>query len=621
MENFNRSLSGIRFTYIIVLVLVSIISYLSYKKIQTLLKVSEIVNQTNIVLAELENSISILKDAETGQRGYLLTGDSLFLKPYYMAHAEEEASLKRLETLVNGNTTQEKDLKLFKQMARTRLAFLAKLVSDYANGPISKAELYKGKVLMDNARLQIRKMSNHEKNLLAIRSRQLENETIFAPVMLFILTGCTCLILALSYFKIISELKQSNELQERLKNKEADLTMALENLEASKNREVILQTVKRFELISNTMPQFIWTADKEGVLNYFSQSVFDYTGFTNEEIFKIGWLEIVHPDDREENIREWLAAVSTGEAFTFEHRFRNKNGEYRWQLSRALPQRAENGDIETWVGTSTDIQDQKLFASYLEKSVAERTAELLAANHKLEESNAELAQFAYVASHDLQEPLRKINTFISRIEEYEKDLPAKTTDYFERIRNAARKMQQLISDILAFSRTSENDSKYEPVDLNEVLNFSIDGLSNIIASKKAKINAVELPEINGVPYQLEQLFSNLINNALKFSKENIPPIISITYHEAGMEEIASIEGLQKSVYHKIVFSDNGIGFEQEYADRIFNVFQRLNSKDAYEGTGIGLAIVRKIIANHKGAIRATGIPDTGATFEIFLPKG
>ena len=159
----------------------------------------------------------------------------------------------------------------------------------------------------------------------------------------------------------------------------------------------IKESEKRFRLLADSMPQHIWTSDTKGNLNYFNQSVYDYSGLSVEQIKKEGWIQIVHPDDQERNITEWMQSISTGKDFLLEHRFRKHTGEYRWQLSRAIPQRDENGKIQMWVGTSTDIQEQKVFTNELGEQVHRRTRELAESNVELSKINKELQSFAYIS--------------------------------------------------------------------------------------------------------------------------------------------------------------------------------------------------------------------------------
>ena len=395
----------------------------------------------------------------------------------------------------------------------------------------------------------------------------------------------------------------------------------IRDITAEKNHRVELEeSEQKFRLLANSMAQQVWTADTQGNLNYFNQSVFDFSGLTLEQIIKGGWLQIVHPEDREENIQQWIKAISTGKDFLFEHRFRRYDGEYRWQLSRAIPQKDEHGNIQMWVGTSTDIQNQKIFANELERQVQERTKELAQNNIELEKTNKELEAFAYISSHDLQEPLRKIQTFATRLLDKEyNNLSENGKDYFRRMHNAAERMQTLINDLLAYSRTNTFERKYEKINLNKMIEEVKEDMQEELLQKNATLEAAQLCEINIIPFQFRQLLHNLISNSLKFSNPNRAPHLKIKNKIGKGIEFKNNKLLDSTTYCHISISDNGIGFEQHFSEKIFELFQRLHGKNEYNGTGIGLAIVKKIVENHNGIITAKGQLNKGATFDIYLP--
>ncbi len=508
-----------------------------------------------------------------------------------------------------------------------------------------------------------------------------------------------------------------------------------------------------FRLLADSMPQFVWMADVNGNLNYFNQAVYDFTGYTTAMMVEQGWISIVHPDEREENTRKWQEAVHTGEEFIFEHRFRNGLGDYRWQLSRALPQKDRYGNIQRWVGTSTDIQAQKNLFGQLEMQLLDGSQELSKLNEslfirnnifaqaeenaligsyawkmqtgelefsdnlfrlfgfqpnefepsfekyhslihpddkeqvmkdgvatmntrqlfgniyriitkhgetrhfrstgkffgegenlmlivtvqditqdrllneilkiknlQLQRTNEELESFNYIASHDLQEPLRKIQAFSQRILQKEGDRFSEITqDYFSRINAAAARMQHLINALLSYSRADASREEIRKIDLEILLQQVVGELQEIIEEKKATINFNQLPTITGIGIQVQQLMINLISNAIKYSKPGIAPIINIGAMVVVGEQINNAAADQKRHYWNISVSDNGIGFEQDYEHKIFELFQRLHSNDDYPGTGIGLAICKKIIRNHQGFISATGRPGIGAVFNIYFP--
>lgn len=389
-----------------------------------------------------------------------------------------------------------------------------------------------------------------------------------------------------------------------------------------KNRQqILMKSEQKFRLLADSMPQHIWTSDALGNLNYYNKSVFTYSGLSKVEFEENGWLQIVHPDDREENIKAWMKAVRTGNDFLLEHRFRRHDGEYRWQLSRAIPQKDKDRNIQMWVGTSTDIQDQKEFTNQLENQVLERTAELESKNKDLINMNIELQSFAYISSHDLQEPLRKIQTFASRLADLdEQNISAKAKTYLNRIEVSARRMQTLIQDLLTYSRTNSADRVFVLTNLDEIAEEIKSDFSERIEETNAVVNFNPLGEATVMPFQFRQLLHNLIGNSLKFAKKDQVPYVEITARRIkGAELNIKIDQPDKTYYH-LKIADNGIGFDDSYKERIFEVFQRLNTESEFSGTGIGLAIVKKIVENHKGIILANSEKGQGATFDVYLPE-
>jgi PAS domain S-box-containing protein len=241
-------------------------------------------------------------------------------------------------------------------------------------------------------------------------------------------------------------------------------------------------------------------------------------------------------------------------------------------------------------------------------------------NVELERQNEELASFTYIASHDLQEPLRKIRTFSSRIQLKEKDrLSEEGKDYFDRMIRAALRMQNLIDDLLNYSRTNTTELEFIAEDLNHILDKVKQDLHDDIHEKKASINSERLPVLTVIPGQFHQLLLNLLSNAIKYCKPDIPPRIDLKADRIAAGEL-SYEGILPGyAYWKISITDNGIGFDQQYSGKIFELFQRLHGKSEYQGTGIGLAICKKIVQNHGGIITATGQPGIGSAFNLFIP--
>lgn len=253
----------------------------------------------------------------------------------------------------------------------------------------------------------------------------------------------------------------------------------------------------------------------------------------------------------------------------------------------------------------------------LEQKVAERTKDLLIINAELQRSNTELQQYAYIASHDLQEPLRKILTFSRIVTERYLDQMPEAASYMNRVIAASERMRRLINDLLNYSRLTEV-LQFKRTDLNEVLRETLSDLELTIKEKDASFTIDNLPAAEVVQLQLKQVFQNIISNALKFSLPGKPPQIKIQ-SELVDEKSFTSPPTAAGKYFRLTISDNGIGFEEQYLDKIFTLFQRLHGKDEYSGTGIGLAIVKKIVDKHNGILTARSGEGEGASFIMVLP--
>ena len=240
-------------------------------------------------------------------------------------------------------------------------------------------------------------------------------------------------------------------------------------------------------------------------------------------------------------------------------------------------------------------------------------------NLELAQINAELASFSYIASHDFQEPLLKVETFSDRILKSNDKLSADTNDYFQRILSATGQMQSLIIALLDYSQINSSDFTFETADLGKLIGEVKNELKEIIEETHAVIECAPLTALQVIPVQFKQLVTNIFLNGIKYRKPDSPPGIKIRGAIAAGAELRGMPLKQDASYYRISIIDNGIGFEQEFAEKIFELFQRLHSKSEYEGTGIGLAICKKIVQNHKGFIRAESAPGAGSIFTVYLP--
>jgi PAS domain S-box-containing protein len=316
------------------------------------------------------------------------------------------------------------------------------------------------------------------------------------------------------------------------------------------------------------------------------------------------------PDDRESGLPQKLLGVATNEGRATHEGWRmRKDGTMFWGSVVLTALHDEHNNIIAFSKVTRDLTERKL--------AEERTQKYLV---ELEAQNRELEQFAYIASHDLQEPLRKIQTF-TEIMEKNMENEAVAKKYLHKIHSSANRMTELIKSVLHYSRLSNANIVLEPTDLNVILeNIKID-LEVLIEENNAVISSDELPVIDGIPLQLHQLFANLITNAIKFSETDSSPEITISSTTVSGDHVAQYhDSIDTDLdYAEIVFKDNGIGFEQQYASKVFTIFQRLHNQESYPGTGIGLALCKKIVDNHKGHIRVETELGEGAAFYIYLP--
>ena len=390
-------------------------------------------------------------------------------------------------------------------------------------------------------------------------------------------------------------------------NKNGALFLLVNDITERKEKDTRLRSVLE------SLPQISWTADEDGGIDFFSQGWHAYTNHPLENSMGDRWNAMVHPDDLALFLPRYCDAIQNKAIFQHPFRLQQSNGDYRWHLCRAVPVPGSKRRPPSWAGTFTDIHQQVLVTEELEKKVRERT-------RQLEERNAELAQFVHVSSHDLQEPLRKIKTFSNMIKDESYELLAPNSKHFlDKILTTSERMSRLLKDLLNFN-SLRGDIDLEDVKIAAVINHVREDLELIIAQKDAFLEVDKMPSVKGNLSEIKQLFNNLISNSLKYMAAGTRPHIRITAHEMSVEDLQRYPNLSTSTSHvEIVVKDNGIGFEQQYADQIFSLFQRLHGRSDYEGNGVGLAICKKIVVNHGGEINAISQPGQGAEFHIILP--
>ena len=379
-----------------------------------------------------------------------------------------------------------------------------------------------------------------------------------------------------------------------------------------------------------------WTMDLDLGKVYYGEPVAAWFGIPSGSSLEafFGLMPAADAQRMQEVIASAIAPGSGG-VIGIEHRVRNPaNGRQRIIHSRAQVVGGMEGSNPKIAWTGRDVTIDREVNAALEEQVQMRTEELAAAveelratneelaqaNEQLVSSNEELAQYAYVASHDLQEPLRKIQVFTGMVGNAKELLP-QTKATIDKINSSAARMSLLIQDLLTFSRLLKSDRLMRPVSLGDLVKDVWDDFELVVAEKNATIEVGELPMIVAVSLQMNQLFTNLISNALKFTAAGRTPHIRITSQPAAYDEVKRYisKPLSFAVYHRITISDNGIGFEPQYQEQIFEVFKRLHGREFFPGSGIGLAICRRIAANHHGYLYASSEYGEGSTFHILLP--
>jgi PAS domain S-box-containing protein len=395
--------------------------------------------------------------------------------------------------------------------------------------------------------------------------------------------------------------------------------------------EAVKESEERFRMMANLVPLTIWTTDTGGYCNFLSVRWKEATGQPVEQGLGEGWIGFIHPEDRENIRNSWTRSLSAKRPFEARFRLLNAEGGYSVNYANSALRYDASGEFAGYIAIFQDVSSDELIKSSLEKIVLDRTEDLRKRNadlktaekalqeknKELEEINNQLSSFAHIASHDLQEPLRKIQAFSNRLFEMEGDkISEKGKELYRRIQHSSGQMKNLIQDLLTYSQSSGNEEKLERVDLDALFAEVVSELEIKIGERKAVIKNLGLPSLNIVRFQFHQLFLNLLTNAIKFTVEGIVPEVIVS-----SDLVSGVQGSSdaRKMYHHITVKDNGIGFEPGQAEKIFEMFYRLHGRSEYEGTGLGLAICKKIVENHKGIIRAESRVNEGATFHIYLP--
>lgn len=393
--------------------------------------------------------------------------------------------------------------------------------------------------------------------------------------------------------------------------------MRRKNLLLQELADKLRESEDDFRVLTDSLPLMMLSFTGSGLVTYTNKWLKDFLGAAPKDLSARSWQSHLHPDDYSAFAKDLQNCLARQCSLTEHYRFiEKKSGESLWHIFSIIPLKNEKNAIQRWIGFIFDIHAEKQIEQTLkdnrdlkqiQKQLYDNQAELQRKIVELNRSNYELEQFAHLASHDLQEPLRKLFFYSDVLrQKYAGQIDASGRNILNNMSTAAGRMKELINDLLSYSQLQQQKLNFESVDLNSVMQEIIRDLDLPIREKTATIEVGPLPVLDGNRIRLRQLFQNLVSNALKYSKHGVPPVIRVM-SEAKHDMVT------------ISIKDNGIGFPEEYREKIFGLFERLHSRDQYPGTGIGLSICKKIAELHHGNISALSTPGEFAEFKITLP--
>jgi PAS domain S-box-containing protein len=371
-------------------------------------------------------------------------------------------------------------------------------------------------------------------------------------------------------------------------------------------------------MLTDSLPVMMFSVNIRGQITYSNKWLQDYFGMTPREASSAAWQSLIYQQDYHTFSKELNYAIQHQQPLTGQYRFKEKDsGQYRWHVFSVTPLKNEKEKVSQWLGFLVDINPQKEIDQALkdnrelkeiQEQLFQNQEELQRKVVELNRSNYELEQFAHMASHDLQEPLRKLFFYSDALKRrYVQQIDTAGMSMINSMTIAANRMKELISDLLNYSQLQKQHLQFEEVRLNDILKEVVKDLDLSIKEKNAVIEIDNLPIVTGNVLRLRQLFNNLISNSLKYSKSGVAPYI----------RVISMPGAN---HNTIVVRDNGIGFDDQYSEKIFGLFERLHTRDKFPGTGIGLSICKKIAELHNGRISAHSVVNEYAAFEVTLPQ-
>lgn len=573
---------------LILLISVAIVFHVQMKKLNQTADRSYASSKRQYLLEKIFSEIS---DRETTLRNFIITKDSTFLENDSQSKKSILQNLDNLDAFYSEEgrnyDAAQSLIRLSKNYTNDFERLYESVKKNKKNNLDLRLELANRAKESEQIRTEIFLLAEKEVAKLKIQGINHRYDIETSTTTAFALTVTVLVILVFALYRINAEFQRAKKL----------------NQELNFSKEIS----GKAEVVANISH---WKINMKTGKYFYSDNFYKMIGVPQNSFENPGeFQQYIHPEDRKHTISQHEESLKNRTPTSLVYRIIRNDGEIRYLKSAGEFTRNAKGDLVK-IGVTTDITDVYQYQNKLE-----------ATNKSLTEINAELESFNQIVSHDLQEPLRKIQMFVSRIEDTEAaTISSRGMEYFSKIKNSASRMQNLMIDLVNYSRTVKDNKVFVNTDLNTILDDVLLELSLNIEESKAKISVENLPELKVIPFQIHQLFINLISNSLKYSKEDIVPEIKISEEKIQPNETISNKTIKAEDFVKIVVSDNGIGFQQEFAEKIFQLFKRLETELHYAGTGLGLSICRKIVENHDGFIKAEGIPDVGATFTIYLKK-
>lgn len=386
--------------------------------------------------------------------------------------------------------------------------------------------------------------------------------------------------------------------------------MSLDLSEQKRAEAALRESEARFRHLADTAPVLIWMSDTTKLCNYFNKSWLDFTGRTIEQELGNGWIDRVHPDDFQRCFDTYTSSFDARREFKMEYRLRRFDGEHRWLLDHGIPRYTPDGEFLGYIGSCIDIHDRKQAEEQIHQLNEELEYRVKQRTEQLQATNKELEAFSYSVSHDLRAPLRHINGFVDLLQKRIGTSPAldKTSHhYLKTISDTTKEAGKLVDDLLSFSRMGRTEMRLTTIDLNQLWQEVWRDMQQDIEGRNIEWQIDSLPIVQADPTMLRLVLRNLVENAVKYTRPRTQAKIQINSTSTEHETIICVR-------------DNGVGFDMQYVNKLFGVFQRLHTNEQFEGTGIGLANVQRIIHRHSGQVWAEAELDRGAAFYFSLPK-